>query len=129
MAMKPMNGEISLINGDGGGLLPHSRRYIQNHSHPHATGCAGHQRDEGAAAKNVTTALRNCSGFWMCGMWPQSGTSTRVEPLMAACVLRPSSGYCPATHCKLGGKRFLPTTVRSACPMISSVGRLISAIS
>jgi hypothetical protein len=23
------------------------------------------QRDEGAAAKNVTTALRNCSGFWM----------------------------------------------------------------
>ena len=87
------------------------------------------QRDEGAAAKNVTTALRNSSGFWMCGMWPQSGTSTKVEPLMAACVLRPSSGYCPATDCKPGGKRFLPTTVRSACPMISSVGRLISPTS
>ena len=27
--------------------------------------CAGHQRDKGSAAKNVTTALRNSSGFWI----------------------------------------------------------------
>jgi hypothetical protein len=73
----------------------------------------------GQLAKNGTNASRNCAGCSMCGIWPQSGMTTRLASGMSWAAASDSDRKSPSLAASSGSAYWPSGTTWSSAPTIS----------